>query len=353
MTNINMKTTNDQYQIEIERGNLEKVGTLVKSVWQPRKIEVVTDDNVGPIYLSLVEDQLKQNGFQVHTVTVPHGEQSKSLTNLAQIETKMAHEHFNRSDAVIALGGGVVGDLAGFVAATYMRGIDLIQIPTSFLAQVDSSVGGKTAVDLADIKNIVGSFHQPNLVIIDPDTLNTLEVRDVVEGYGEVLKCSALVGGQFWQLITQLNSVADILEHAEDLIRYSVAFKAQVVMEDEKEAGNRQLLNLGHTIGHGVEALSNGKLRHGEAVSIGLVKMNQLFAPKDSHVVEQLIDRLGAVGLPVDSTLLDSPELIEKIKNDKKNHNGYLNIIYLKQIGEPVIKRVSIADLQRLLNEKS
>ncbi|MBW1606275.1 3-dehydroquinate synthase [Lactobacillus sp. Sy-1] len=352
MKPIEVKTAGETYPVMIERGNLDQVGKLVGQIWQPRKVKIVTDDNVGPIYLDQIKKELSANGFKVFTTTIKHGEKSKSLSNLERIITEMANEHFNRSDGVVALGGGVVGDLAGFVSATYMRGIALIQIPTSFLAQVDSSVGGKTAVDLNHIKNIVGSFHQPEMVIIDPDTLNTLTIRNLVEGYAETVKCAALAGGEFWELVSKIDSYGDIIENADRLIHYSIHFKANIVMQDEKESGVRQLLNLGHTIGHGVEGLGEGDIMHGEAVAIGLVKISQLFSSPESKVTDKITDRLSKVGLPITSDFLTSPDLIEKIKNDKKNHNGYLNIIYLSEIGKPVIKKVSIDELDHLLNEE-
>ncbi|MFV7541162.1 3-dehydroquinate synthase, partial [Acinetobacter pittii] len=169
--------------------------------------------------------QLEAHDFKVFTFVVPHGEQSKCLAELAKIIKGMAHDRFNRSDGVIALGGGVVGDLAGFVSATYMRGIDLIQIPTSFLAQVDSSVGGKTAIDLDDVKNLIGSFHQPDLVIIDPNDLKTLPKRDLVEGYGETLKVAALNGGAFWKFVQKVNQPSDLLKYASQLIEFAIKFK--------------------------------------------------------------------------------------------------------------------------------
>ncbi|MEJ6400627.1 3-dehydroquinate synthase [Nicoliella lavandulae] len=355
METIKIRTANEEYPVIIQRGAIKNVAKLISLVWNYRKIKIITDDNVNPIYLDIVKKSLLNKGFKVFVSTIEHGEKSKSLTNLELITNEMANEKFNRSDGVIALGGGVVGDLAGFISATYMRGIDLIQIPTSFLSQVDSSVGGKTAVDLNHIKNIIGSFHQPKMVIIDPNTLNTLTVRNLVEGYAETVKCAALAGGKFWRLVSGVNSYNDIINNADQLIHFSITFKANIVMNDEKESGIRQILNLGHTIGHGVEELSNGDLMHGEAVSIGLIKISELFSnPKDkAKVVDQLSKRLSNVGLPITSDLLTSPDLINKIKNDKKNHNGYLNIIYLSEIGKAVIKKVSIDELNLMLNEKS
>lgn len=350
MKTLQVKTQEQNYDILIHHGLLAQTGELVKKVWKLRKIALVSDDNVAPLYMDQVKKSLTQQGFRVFTFVIPHGEQSKSLTELAKIIKGMALDRFNRSDGVIALGGGVVGDLAGFVSAVYMRGIDLIQIPTSFLSQVDSSVGGKTAVDLDDVKNLVGSFHQPDLVIIDPNNLKTLPKRDLVEGYGEDLKVAALNGGAFWQLVQKVKQPSDLLKYADQLILFAIKYKALVVSHDAHESGERQVLNFGHTIGHGVEALAAGKLRHGEAVSIGLIAMTKIFEKQGlspQGMAAKLKQRLAAVGLPTSSKLVANPHLIDKIKSDKKNHNGYLNVIYLKAFGQPVIKPLSIQQINQ------
>ena len=277
MKKITVALTNKHYDVLIEKGLLSNAGKLISAVWTPRKVAIVSDDNVAPLYQQQLADQLTNNGFTVHCYQFPAGEASKSLSQLQTLAQQLVTDNFNRDDGVVALGGGVTGDLAGFLAATYMRGISLIQVPTSLLAQVDSSVGGKTAVDLGTTKNIVGSFYEPDLVLIDPTTLKTLTQRDLVEGYGEIVKVAAMTGGNFWQLIEKIESPTDILANATSLSEGSIQFKADIVMADEKEGGQRQLLNFGHTIGHAVEALANGKLRHGESVSIGTVAIFQAF----------------------------------------------------------------------------
>lgn len=353
---VEVKLPDHSYNVEIETGILNCTGQLVSSVWQQRKIALISDSNVAPLYQQQVADSLEAVGFTVHNYQFPAGEASKSLTVLADLTRDMAADGFNRDDGVVALGGGVTGDLAGFVAASYMRGISLIQIPTSLLAQVDSSVGGKTAVDLDTTKNIIGAFHQPDLVIIDPNTLQTLDRRDLVEGYGEIVKESALTDGQLWDLVKKIQSPEDIIENAEELSELSIQYKADVVMADEKEGGLRQVLNFGHTIGHAVEALADGDLRHGEAVSIGMVAISRIFEEKgltQAGVTDKLIDRLDAVGLPLTSPLLDDDAVFDKIKNDKKNRNGHLNLIYLHQIGGPAIKSIPSDEIRDFLNIKT
>ncbi|MDM8219286.1 3-dehydroquinate synthase [Limosilactobacillus mucosae] len=343
MEKISVALVSHQYDVLIEPGLLKTAGERIAQIWSPRKIALISDDNVAPLYQKDLAAQLTNQGFEVHCYDFPAGEASKSLAQLQRLSEKLAKANFNRDDAVIALGGGVTGDLVGFLAATYMRGISLIQIPTSLLAQVDSSVGGKTAVDLGTTKNIIGAFYEPDLVLIDPQTLTTLPIRDLVEGYGEIVKAAAMVGNGFWRLIEQIDSPAAILKHALELSKFSIQFKADIVMVDEKESGQRQLLNFGHTIGHAIEALSAGELRHGEAISIGTVAICRAFeaAGKTAPGTTQKITaRLTAVGLPITSPWLASNRVLELIKHDKKNHNGYLNLVYVKEIGVPTILKV-------------
>lgn len=348
MKTINVTTKTKSYAIEIETGALSQLGDLVKDVWQPGQVAVVTDTNVHPHYAQSVVTALTAAGFQVHVLTVPAGEQSKSWTQVERLIDQLSRAHFTRSDGVLALGVGVVGDLAGFVAATYMRVIGLIQVPTSLLAQVDSSVGGKTAIDLPTGKNLVGSFYQPDLVVIDPDTLKTLPARMLAEGYGEIVKCAALVGGDFWSLLQPITDVTAILPAAPALIAASVAFKAQIVMADEHEQGQRQLLNFGHTIGHALELRAHGRLMHGEAVAIGLVQVSRLFAMHGlapAELAETIAARLSAVGLPTKLPTIASAEVVAAMQHDKKIHHGALTWVYLDAIGKPKLAPVPVAEL--------
>jgi len=352
MTVIDVQLVTKHYQVKIQTATSSQFGTEVAAVWQPCRIALVTDTTVGPLYLAQVQTQLTAFGFQVLPITVPAGEKSKSLAQTALLYEQLLTAGFNRGDGVIALGGGVVGDLAGFVASTYMRGIRFIQIPTSLLAQVDSSVGGKTAIDLPAGKNLVGTFYQPDLVLIDPEMLATLAPRHLVEGYAEIVKMAALTGGDFWQLVNQIQDATGILVNAEALITKSIAFKAQIVMADEHEGGQRRILNLGHTIGHAVEALANGQLMHGEAVSIGLVAIARIFEQKGlspQGLTDQLTDLLQSVGLPVTSSFLNAPALLERISHDKKNQGQGLHLIYLAQVGQPREIVVPQTDVQAYL----
>lgn len=347
------------YNIEIIDHGLKKLREKVQTVWSPRKVAVITDENVGPLYANQVQQQLNAGGFVVEVLTIPAGESSKSWMNLEKIIQQLAEKHFSRQDGILALGGGVVGDLAGLAASIYLRGIALIQLPTSLLSQVDSSVGGKTAIDLAAGKNLVGTFYQPDLVLIDPTVLLTLKSRCLVEGYGEIVKCAALVGGDFWQLTGQIKSPQAIMRNANALIEASVRFKAQIVAADETETRRRQLLNLGHTLGHAVEQAAGGRLFHGEAVAIGLYQLSRLFEQKKLTAVgvtEQISTRLQAVGLPLSDDELGTTDFYRALKHDKKIKQQQLTMIYLKKIGQPEfycypIKQV-IGWLQQELSQK-
>ncbi|MCH4171466.1 MAG: 3-dehydroquinate synthase [Lactobacillus sp.] len=350
MSTVKLELTDKKYDIIIEPGSLKQVGTVVEKVWTARQVLLVSDSNVAKLYLTQVQEALMASGYVVTTSVVPAGEASKSLNVAQDLYRVMLDQAFTRSDGVIALGGGVVGDLAGFVASTFMRGISFIQLPTSLLAQVDSSVGGKTAVDFGTGKNLVGTFYQPDLVLIDPDTLQTLTPRYVAEGYAEVIKMAATAADPaFWPLIESIQKPADILKQATALITHSVQFKAMVVMNDEKETGMRQILNFGHTLGHAIELLAQGKLAHGEAVAIGMVQICRIFEAKGltpAGTTAKIQKQVSAVGLPVDSPLLFTPKFYDQLRLDKKNRGDHLNFIYLKALGQPAIYPVAKGEIK-------
>jgi 3-dehydroquinate synthase len=344
-----------KYPIFIERGVLQQLGSLLTGIWSPRKIAVVSDHHVAPLYQERIVRQLEAAGFRTATFQVPSGESSKSWETAVQLYRSLTNNQFTRSDGVLALGGGVVGDLAGFIASTYMRGIAYIQVPTSLLAQVDSSVGGKTAINLDTAKNIVGTFHQPDAVFIDPDTLQTLPQRYICEGYAEIVKMSALEGGAFWQMTGEVHRPEDIVTQAEPLIHQSIAYKTKIVCKDEKESGLRQILNFGHTIGHAIELLSEGALAHGEAISIGMVQITQCFANyglTKHGTLDGLVQRLQQTGLPLKSSLMSTADVYRQITNDKKNHGGRLTLVYLEAPGRPAMHSIPISQAELFLTGK-
>ena len=338
------------YDIFIEDELIKKVGEYVKKIAKGQKCAIISDSNVFPIYGGWVEKSLAENGFEVSSFTFEAGELSKNLGTIEKIYTFLAKSLISRSDTVIALGGGVCGDMAGFAAATYLRGINFVQIPTTLLSQVDSSVGGKTAVDLPFGKNLVGAFHQPILVLIDPKTLDTLPKRYFADGMGEVIKTAAIKSDLMFEKI-ELCDMKDILA---DVIFECVCIKANIVEEDEKEQNVRKLLNFGHTMGHAIEiCLNYDIMSHGEAVSVGMMLMTK--ATEASGLTKKgsakrLFDVLTKNGLPTE-TDISLEKMCEKILYDKKYTGEAVDAVIISDIGESKILTVRPKNLYAMINE--
>lgn len=341
------------YDILIQRGSLEKVGSWLQELWQPQKVAIITDENVAPLYAQAVSDALTIAGFTVVTTVLPAGEATKSLTHAGKLYDFLADEGLTRTDGVVALGGGVIGDLAAFVASTYMRGIHFVQIPTTLLAQVDSSIGGKTAVNTSRAKNLVGTFSQPDAVLIDPDVLNTLEPRRVREGIAEIVKSAAIADKELWDFLAGLKDQKELLAHAEAVITASLKVKRKVVQEDEFDNGPRLTLNFGHTIGHGIEnTVGYGVVSHGEGVAIGMVAINreaerQGLTPAGTTAA--LVAMLEKFGLPTTTPLWDEAQLFEAITHDKKARGSQLKIILLEEIGVAKIVAIPMEEIRAYL----
>lgn len=346
---------NHQYDILIKRGGLNELGAFTAAIWKPQRVAVITDDIVAPLYADTTLAQLKSAGFETCLLVVPNGEATKSLEQAAAIYDFLAEEGFTRSDGVIALGGGVIGDLTGFAASTYMRGIHFIQIPTTLLAQVDSSIGGKTAVNTPKAKNLVGTFAQPDGVLIDPDTLNTLAPRRVREGIAEIIKCAAIADKDLWELLTELRDEEDLLAHAEAVIEASLKVKRKVVEEDEHDNGIRLILNFGHTIGHAIENTAGyGIVSHGEGVAIGMVAINRHaeaigLSPKGS--TQALIEMVTKFKLPTTRTPWEAETFYKAITHDKKARGSLLKIILLEKIGEAKIQAIPLTEIKDYLGK--
>lgn len=345
---------NHSYDLTIENGLLSGIGQWAKALWSPQKIVIITDTNVQPLYGDQVKKSLEGAGFDPTTFVIDAGEQSKSLSVAAEIYDFLADEGLTRSDGIIALGGGVVGDLAGFVASTYMRGIHFLQVPTTLLAQVDSSIGGKTAVNTTKAKNLVGTFAQPDGVLIDPDTLNTLEVRRVREGIAEIIKSAAIADEELWQKLEILTDEHDLLVHATEIIAACCKIKRKVVEEDELDNGVRLLLNFGHTIGHALEnTVGYGNLTHGEGVAIGMSQITRIAENKQltpTGTTKQLNKMIQKFQLPIQSDLWDQDQLYLALTHDKKARGGKINIILLEAIGKAKIVRIPIEQMKSYLD---
>lgn len=338
-------STGKPYDIFIERGLLKRCGELARGLTSATKAVIVTDTNVAPHYSQSVCNALTEQGFAVQIHIFKAGEESKHLGTIAEIYKTLADFRMTRKDVIIALGGGVCGDMAGFAAATYLRGIDFIQIPTSLLAQVDSSVGGKTGVDLPQGKNLVGAFHQPLAVLIDPDTLSTLPERFITDGMGEVIKYGCIKDAALFENLQTQNA----LSHIEDVIETCVSIKRDVVSRDEREAGERMLLNFGHTLGHAIEKLYGfSGISHGMAVAVGMVLMARA-GEKQGITQPNTAEKIAALckqyGLPTTDPH-GFAEMAEAAKGDKKTASGIINLVLLKQIGDSFTRPVTLDELE-------
>ena len=341
---IVMKLTVDlgpnSYPIHIENGILAKTGELVSEVFSGKKIMIVSDDNVFPLYGGIITKVLSDSGFECHSFVLPHGEPTKSFQSLPKIYEALLNAKLTRSDLLIALGGGVIGDLAGFAASSYLRGIKFVQIPTSLLAQVDSSVGGKVAVDLPQGKNLVGAFYHPKAVIIDPDVLNTLPDHFISDGMGEVIKYGCIKDKELFELLCRHTSFDDLKPELTQIIARCVDIKRIVVEADQFDFGERILLNFGHTLAHTIEQhFHYERESHGEAVGIGMYQITKIAEEKGlttSGCAEQIKKALEIYKLP-DNSNLPIDVLTAAISLDKKNLNNHLNVVLLHDIGDSYV----------------
>ena len=337
---ITVATPSKPYEVRVEPGL--DLAQAVSDALEPGTGAILTDSTVGPLYAASVSRALERAGWtQTEAVTVPAGEGSKNLSVYEGIVRRLAASAMPRDGTLFALGGGVIGDLGGFAASSYMRGIDFVQLPTSLLAMVDSSVGGKVGLDLPEGKNLVGAFLQPRLVAANLDWLNTLPPREVSHGLAEVVKMGLLAGGAFFG---ELNRVAEARagdnEALQALILHSVRFKASVVAEDEREAGLRATLNYGHTVGHGLEAAAGYNLPHGEAIAAGMLAAARLSSEKfGTDLLETHEDLLRAAGLPLKVPAADIEAVLRAMGRDKKRRSFDASQTYrfvlLKNIGQP------------------
>lgn len=321
------------YEILIDKGLLDCSGELISKATKARHAAIVTDDNVDKYYGEKVAASMRAAGFTVVKFVFPHGESSKSHKTLIDLYDFLAENGFTRSDLLVALGGGVVGDLTGFAAATYMRGIEFVQIPTTVLSQVDSSVGGKTAVNINGGKNLVGAFYQPCLVIADIDTLDTLTPEFFADGMAEVIKYGMIRSSELFDLLCS----CDIKSNMTDIIKRCVSIKAQVVENDERESGERMLLNFGHTLGHAIEKHYNfSGISHGYAVAIGMSIFTHIAEDKmicAEGVSEKLDALLKKCALPC-STDAPMQLLYNYSLGDKKRNSKGIHIVLCSDIGE-------------------
>ena len=328
------------YQVLIQPHILPQIGRVLQDVGLAGRVAIVTNPVVNEIYGRVVFRSLKRCGFSPFLVVIPDGEKAKSMYWLSKILDELVTQRLERQEVVLALGGGVVGDVAGFAASVYLRGVSFVQVPTTLVAQVDSSVGGKTGVNHPIGKNLIGAFYQPRVVVIDPQTLHSLSKREWVAGLAEVIKYGMIADPKFFEYLEQ--HVDDLREQAEDVIptviRRCCEIKAEVVGGDERESGRRRILNYGHTVGHALETW--GRYRtwiHGEAVGIGMVQeatMAHFLGLCTKELVERQRDLIQDVGLPIVMPSMTFMELWGAIQHDKKVVNGQINCVLPTTIGK-------------------
>lgn len=343
MQTLSLTGANGLSEIFIEPGLLGYAGEEILKTFSPSRIHIVTDSNVAPLYLEQLAQQFE---LPVSSTVIPAGEEHKRLSTVEGIYRDLLAVGFTRKDLIIALGGGVVGDITGFAAATLLRGVSLCQIPTTLLAQVDSSVGGKTGVDLAEGKNLVGAFYQPRLVLIDPEVLNTLPDTTFADGMAEVVKYGYIANPDILDIVSQ----PDYKAHISDVIYECVKIKRDVVAIDEHDTGLRMILNFGHTVGHAVEKLGNyTELTHGQAVAIGMVAALRLGALRgDADLSAPLVALLHKIGLPTEMTH-DREAIFGALLSDKKKFGSTVNFILVREPGRAEITPIEAEALHEYI----
>jgi len=330
--------------IIIGNGILNNCARYIAGHKNARRAVIITDSNVGPIFATTLQKILEEDGISNSVITISAGESYKNLDTVKNIYYELSGLHADRNTIIIALAGGVIGDIAGFIASTYLRGLPLVHIPTSLVAMVDSSIGGKTGVNLDQLKNQVGSFYHARAIIIDTAMLSTLPQHEFTNGIAEIIKSAAIADSKMFEFLeTNIESLlTNQTELIEEIIFRTVKIKTDIVLEDEKDTSKRQLLNFGHTIGHGIETASNFSVTHGQAVAIGMIaaariskKMN-LLTNKDYLRLKKLISRAG---LPEKIDMVDPMAVIHAIEHDKKNKEGKTNFVLISSPGKGLINQ--------------
>lgn len=354
MAELQVGLGKNSYAIVIENGLRHRLPDEIKKIYAGSKIAIITDHNVNEHYGNQLETGLQAVGYETMLIALPPGEHTKDFQVLPQIYDQLLDFQLNRSDLIIALGGGVIGDVTGFVASSFLRGVPFIQIPTSLLAQVDSSIGGKVGVDLARGKNLIGAFYQPKRVFIDPEMLQTLSDHYFRDGMGEVIKYGCIKNAAFFEFLKTMHSREELMVHIEDILYTCCDIKRKVVEMDEKDTGERMLLNFGHTIGHALETYTHySKYSHGEAITIGMVAITRLSEQKGitkMGTADEIKALAEQIGLPTKFQADDWDSFLAIMTLDKKNLADHLKVILLTEIGESIIQDESISFFDDLEN---
>jgi 3-dehydroquinate synthase len=357
MKSIRVRLGRNSYDIRIGAGLLTQVGPMLEEMGFTDKAVIITDPTVKKLYGRKLKQSLASSGFKVVLLEVPEGEEQKSLETAGRLYHELTDFYTERTTPILALGGGVIGDLAGFVAATYLRGVPLVQVPTTLLAQGDSSIGGKVAVNHGLLKNKIGAFYHPRLTISDIDTLKTLSPRELSDGLAEIIKHGAIMDREFFSYLEKnLDRIKSLDDRVlERVVSHSAKIKVGVVEKDELDLGLRNILNYGHTVGHAIESASELKVWHGEAVAIGMVveaRISNRLGILDKAEVLRIRNLIAWAGLPVTLPSLKLSRLIQAMRHDKKVSQGRMRFALLKSIGEVFITdKVSLSLIEKALVE--
>ncbi len=355
MNMLTMRAGSAEYSVYVERGLLKSVPGRLKEMFPESRLAVITDDNVGSLYGQSFAAACETAGLRCDLFSVAPGEGSKSAGTFARLLSELAQHGYNRADVVAALGGGVVGDLAGFVAAVYLRGVKAVQIPTTLLAQIDSSVGGKTGINLPEGKNLAGAFHQPSAVFVDPSLLGTLSEADFADGMAELVKYALIRDAEMFEQLERFGAAPAGSDMLDSWIVRCLSIKRDIVAADEKDTGERMLLNFGHTIGHGIERLCAAKnlpMTHGRAVAIGMTAITsaaERMGLAKAGTAERIACVLHKTGLPYDISAYDKDEIWKGIVVDKKTLADKLTLVIVSEPGRAMLHRVAAADARNFL----
>lgn len=356
MVQVEVATDKKRYAIAIESGLYLHLPQIFLQKYKGKKLALISDSRVFKLYGNIFAQNLMNLGFEVVPIVFPHGERQKNLTTLTDIYQSLAEASFTRSDYVVALGGGVTGDMAGLAAATFLRGTGFIQVPTSLLAMVDSSIGGKVAVDIKQGKNLIGSFYQPDAVYTDPGLLKTLDDRQFSDGMAELLKHGFIRDKDLSDQLSAYGGRNGLEPHLDEVICVSCKIKRDVVEQDECDNGIRQILNFGHTIGHAIEKVQGfTDLSHGEAISIGMVLMTRITEKMSltrRGTTQELIKALEQYQLPTLMPAIPTQDLIQAMRIDKKTRSGVITIAYIERIGVSNLKEMSLEELGEKIIEE-
>lgn len=349
---VEVETDSKTYSIHIQRGIINDCGKIIKSIYSGRKIGIVTDSNVNKLYGEKLKTSLKGDGFDAFIAEVEAGESSKSLESFEKLCSLLLKCGITRGDLIIAFGGGVVGDLGGFTASVLLRGIRYIQMPTTLLSQVDSSIGGKVGINIKEGKNLMGSFHQPEAVITDPELLMSLEEKYIADGMGEIIKYACIKDREFFELL-QNKDKSLTAPYFDDIIEKCCRIKAELVKADEKDQGERMLLNFGHTFGHAIEKYYDyEKYSHGEAVALGMVHITaraEAMGLTQKGTIDTILKLLETYNLPNKLPDMDREKIREYVLMDKKARHDDINIILLRYMGEAYIHTIKKDEIDKWL----